>query len=275
VTEPVRAAGGVVVARGCEGEPDLLLVHRPRYDDWTFPKGKNEPGEPDEDCALREVAEETGIVCALGDELGITQYEDGRGRPKTVRYFAMRPLAGAFRPHNEVDEIAWLAPEAARERLTYDRDRPFVGLAPAPRPPLAFVRHASAGHRESWPGEDDTLRPLDPRGRAQAAGLVHQLEATQVDRIVSSPAVRCTQSVAPLAAARGLEIEVREELAEGVSEADELALVYELEGTGAVLCTHGDVLELLLGEMGEKGSTRIVDVETNGLRVQLSLPPPA
>jgi 8-oxo-(d)GTP phosphatase len=272
VTDTVRAAGGIV-ARTRAGDIEVLLVHRPRYDDWTFPKGKLEPDEGDEDGALREVHEETGIRCALGEEIGVTEYADSRSRAKIVRYFAMRPLAGAFRPHDEVDELAWLSREAARDRLTYGRDRHLIDRVPAVKPPLYFVRHASAGKRGAWRG-DDRLRPLDERGRNQAGGLVEQLEAAQIDRVVSSPAARCVETVAPLADARALPVEQRDELFEGASESDALALVYALDGSGAALCTHGDVLELLLGEMGKKGSTWVVDVDGNALNVLLVLPPP-
>jgi 8-oxo-dGTP diphosphatase len=101
----------------------VLLVHRPLYDDWTFPKGKLLPGESDEDGALREVEEETGLRCELGRELPSTSYRDGAGRPKTVRYWTMRRLGGAFRPHDEVDEVAWLPLAEAERRLDYERDR--------------------------------------------------------------------------------------------------------------------------------------------------------
>lgn len=111
------------MTRRRDGIDEVLLVHRPKYDDWTFPKGKADPGETDEECALREVAEETGLRCALGKELASTSYVDGHGRPKTVRYWAMRPLGGEFTPHAEVDEIRWLAPAEAAEALTYERDR--------------------------------------------------------------------------------------------------------------------------------------------------------
>ena len=114
----VRAAGGVVV-RGAR----VLLVHRPRYDDWTFPKGKADPGESDEDCALREVWEETGLRCELGAELPSTRYEDSQGRPKRVRWWRMTPVVGAFTPTDEVDEIRWLTREEAAELLSYDRDQ--------------------------------------------------------------------------------------------------------------------------------------------------------
>jgi 8-oxo-dGTP pyrophosphatase MutT (NUDIX family) len=115
----VRAAGGVV---GREGR--VLLVHRPRYDDWTFPKGKADDAEPDIVCALREVREETGFRCLTGRELSATEYVDAKGRTKRVRWWLMRPLEGEgeFEPSAEVDEIRWEAPAAARALLTYERD---------------------------------------------------------------------------------------------------------------------------------------------------------
>ena len=118
----VRAAGGLVVRDGHDGA-EVLLVHRPKYDDWTFPKGKVDPGESDEDAAVREVEEETGYRCALEIELPSTRYVDARGRPKVVRYWLMRVVDGEFVVNNEVDQIEWLTPAAASARLTYDRDR--------------------------------------------------------------------------------------------------------------------------------------------------------
>ena len=104
------------------GVPEVLLVHRPRYDDWSFPKGKAHEGESDEDCALREVGEETGLECVLGESLPTVSYEL-KGRPKRVRYWLMEPGGGAFAPHREVDRIEWLDLDEAEERLTYDHDR--------------------------------------------------------------------------------------------------------------------------------------------------------
>jgi 8-oxo-dGTP diphosphatase len=121
--EPVRAAGGVVHRTDGDGAVDVLLVHRPRYDDWTLPKGKLIAGESDEAAALREVEEETGLRCELGDELPSTRYRDKSGRAKVVRYWTMRPLGGEFRPHDEVDEIRWLPVEEADGVLSYPRDR--------------------------------------------------------------------------------------------------------------------------------------------------------
>ena len=104
----------------------MLLVHRPRYNDWALPKGKAEPGESDEACALREVEEETGLRCRLDRELGEVSYRDAGGRAKTVRYFSMRPVSGEFGANDEVDEVCWVAPLAAAALLTYEGDREIV-----------------------------------------------------------------------------------------------------------------------------------------------------
>jgi 8-oxo-dGTP diphosphatase len=122
----VRAAGGVVVRRDA-GEPELLVVHRPRYDDWTLPKGKAEPGESDEETARREVEEETSLVCEPRDEVAATEYEDAHGRPKRVRYFLMTLADGdEAAPKNEVDEVRWVTRDDAIELLSYERDRAIV-----------------------------------------------------------------------------------------------------------------------------------------------------
>lgn len=117
----IRAAGGVIERDGDQG-PEVLVVHRPRYGDWSFPKGKAELDEPDEDCALREVEEETGLRCELLDELPSTEYVDARGRPKRVRYWRMRVTGGRLSFEHEVDAADWLTVERAKERLSYGRD---------------------------------------------------------------------------------------------------------------------------------------------------------
>jgi 8-oxo-dGTP diphosphatase len=120
----VRAAGGVVSRHGGK---DLLVVHRPKYDDWSLPKGKAENGESDEDCAVREVEEETGFLCALGNELPTIRYVDRKGRFKEVRYWAMEPLSGELQEGNdEVDVVKWVSVTQAFERLSYVHDREVV-----------------------------------------------------------------------------------------------------------------------------------------------------
>ncbi len=118
----IRAAGGLVVRQGRDG-PEVLIVHRPRYHDWSFPKGKAHGDETDEECAVREVEEETGLVCELGEELPPTEYVDGSGRPKRVRYWRMRPVGGRVELLHEVDEARWVTPAEARRLLSYERDR--------------------------------------------------------------------------------------------------------------------------------------------------------
>jgi 8-oxo-dGTP pyrophosphatase MutT (NUDIX family) len=126
VSGAVRAAGGVV-ARERDGRVEVLVVHRPRYGDWGFPKGKVEDDESEEECALREVAEEARLRCELGRELGTIRYTDARGREKTVRYWAMSPLGGDASPGDGVDEVRWLPSTEAARLLTHERDREILG----------------------------------------------------------------------------------------------------------------------------------------------------
>ncbi len=136
MSEPpsIRAAGGVVWRRDPAGRVEVAVVHRPRYDDWSLPKGKLDAGETDEEAALREVEEETGLRCTLDEELGVVHYRDRKGRPKQVRYWSMQPIdphAEAFVPNHEVDECRWVALETARGVLTYVHDRELVDRLPS------------------------------------------------------------------------------------------------------------------------------------------------
>lgn len=123
MSDVVLAAGGLVVRREPDGISRVALIHRPRYDDWSFPKGKLVDGESHEDAARREVAEETGLRCELGPELASIEYVDRRGRPKVVRYWAMRAVDGEFVPTDEVDELRWLDIVTASKQLSYEHDR--------------------------------------------------------------------------------------------------------------------------------------------------------
>jgi 8-oxo-dGTP diphosphatase len=266
--ELVRAAGGVV-RRAAGSGPEVLLVHRPRYDDWTFPKGKAHPGESAQETALREVAEETGLHCFLGQELPSTSYRDSRGRPKVVRYWTMRVVSGSFKPDAEVDEIRWLAHDEAEDTLSYARDLEVLRAIP---PPLLVNRHASAGDSKQWVG-DDSIRPLDDRGLRQASHLVEQLAPFRIDRILSSPFTRCVQTVEPLSQARGIEVELADDLAEGAGAERVRSLLLELGGTATAICGHGPELVPLFGKT-KKGATVIVEAADGELGELGRLPPP-
>ena len=139
--------------------------------------------------------------------------------------------------------------------------------------PFLLVRHAWAGHSASWEG-DDRLRPLDDRGRRQADALPAALARFRIDRLVSSPYLRCTQTFEPIAAALGLPVEQRDELADDAKRKHALALMDELEGVTAALCTHGELLHRLLGDQTEKGETTVVERTAEGVRVLERIPPP-
>lgn len=261
---------------------EVLLVHRPRYDDWTFPKGKLHAGEDHRSAALREVEEETGLRCSLGVELAPSAYVDGRGRPKVVRWWAMTPGGGTFVPGPEVDEATWLPVADAASLLSYDRDREVLRAftSQAGSAAVLLVRHGDAGDRGRWRG-DDRLRPLSAEGRRQAQALVGQLAGYGVARVLSSAYVRCVQTVEPLAVARRLPLETSPALAEGATRDDVGALLAQVTGTAVVLCTHGDVAGEVLDAMGlpdgpcAKGSTWVLEPDGGRLVAARYLEPPA
>ncbi|MGH3165334.1 MAG: NUDIX hydrolase, partial [Trebonia sp.] len=197
----VRAAGAVAWRRGEDGPPEILLVHRKRYDDWSLPKGKSEPGELAPLTAVREVFEEGGAGLVLGRRLKPVRYMVN-GRPKVVSYWSARVTGtdpGAV-PNSEVDKIAWVTVEQAKTTVSYPRDIGVVedfAAAPAGTEPLILLRHAKAEPRGTWPG-DDADRPLDARGRAEAATLARLLTcfAPRVT-VVSSATARCLDTVRP------------------------------------------------------------------------------
>lgn len=135
VGHQVLAAGGLVCRRSGSGALEVLVIHRPRYRDWSFPKGKCDPGESFLDAAVREVREEVGLEVEVGDLLGDVEYLDHKGRAKVVRYWAMAPRSGAFEVNDEVDVARWVDLEEARELLTYDHDRGLLGRLSQVAPP--------------------------------------------------------------------------------------------------------------------------------------------
>jgi 8-oxo-dGTP diphosphatase len=268
---------------------EVLVVHRPRYDDWSLPKGKDEPGESPEAAAVREVLEEAGQPTRIISALGKSSYQTVAG-DKTVQWFAMRatgPLS--FVANGEVDRIEWLPPEAAVNLLTYPRDRQLVssidGEALLATGTFYLVRHGAAGDRNLWKG-DDTQRPLTVKGERQAEAIARILQDEEIERIISSPYLRCTQTVEPLAAATGLPLEIDDSLAEAEGGKPTRDLIKALAGTNAVLCSHGDVIPALLDWMVrrgmllksifdcKKGSIWQVDINAGEFQKARYFPPP-
>ena len=193
----------------------IALVHRPRYDDWSLPKGKADSGESAPVTAGREVWEETGFRSVLGRALTTVSYAV-TGGPKTVQYFAARATTGSFTANKEVDKLEWLPAGVARARMSYEFDKAVLDTFGLERPDLRgvlLVRHARAGHRESFDG-DDALRPLDAKGRRQAQALVAELAPFGPGAVHSAPAERCRATVAPLARSLGRSVEIEPLLAE-------------------------------------------------------------
>jgi 8-oxo-dGTP diphosphatase len=187
---------------------EVALVHRPKYDDWSLPKGKLAVGEHPLLGAVREVCEETGYVGVPGRPLGETRYSKD-GDPKRVRYWAMSVASGAFAPNDEVDQLMWLPPREGQRFLMPDRDRRILAefaRDSSPTWPLVLTRHGNAGDRTSWPGPDRE-RPLDDVGHAQAKAFVPLLDMYQVQRVLSADVLRCMETVGPYAALRRLPVE--------------------------------------------------------------------
>jgi len=257
----IRAAGAVLWRRAVSGD-EVALIHRRRYDDWSLPKGKREPGEHVLATAVREVAEETGVRVILGRWLGQTRYSSF-GRSKLVDYWAARsanPDAGpGFVPNDEVDALDWLPVPAAPERLSYQRDALLLAkfaAVPADTVPFILLRHASAGSKRAWPG-DDLARPLDARGAAHAERLAGLLSSFGPCRVISSAAERCVATVRPYAALTGAAIEIDAEFTVqqpgGVSPG-QLKRAGQIvdDGQATIICAHGENLPLLLQAICER-----------------------
>ena len=211
-TTGVVHAAGAVLWRVRAGGIETALVHRPRYDDWSFPKGKSMPGEHVLLTAVREVEEETGVRAALGRRLASQSYP-AEGQTKRVEYWAARPVsAEQFTPNDEVDALAWLPLPAARERLSYPRDVSLLDsftADPADTAPVILLRHAAAVAKKAWrdAGHDDDLaRPLSDAGKEQAGVLGELLSTFAPARVISSAARRCLDTVTPYAERAGVPV---------------------------------------------------------------------
>jgi 8-oxo-dGTP diphosphatase len=265
--DDVVAGGAVLWRPGPRGGQEIALVHRPRYDDWAFPKGKAEPGETLPFTTVREVAEETGQRARLGAILGDVRYQVPEGG-KLVRYWAARALGGRFIPTPEVDQLIWVSIERAADQLSYRHDlevlRRFVDTGPATST-VVLVRHAKAGNRSRWHGEDD-LRPLSPTGHRQAVKLVPFLWLFHPNRLHSAPLLRCRQTLAPLAQRMGgAPIGDEPLLAEAGYWVDPTAgrdrlLALGAEPVVSVVSSQGGVIPDLVGVLGKPAGVDPDDV---------------
>ena len=251
----VRAAG-VVLLREREGIKEVLIIHRPFREDWSLPKGKVDPGEHALASAVRECDEETGLMPILGCPLPTQTYRV-MNQSKVVQYW--RATVGGdfgFYPDDETDEIAWVAVERAKEHLTYPSDVGLVKNAAAlpETSPLILLRHSQAVKRANFEGAEDSYRPLTGKGRTQSRQLVPVLSAFDIGAIRTSSAVRCRETVEPLAAALHTAIDTEHVLTESVHEAapaataDRIAeLAHDRRAT--LICTHRPVLPTLVGAL--------------------------
>ena len=261
-------AAGTIPWRVRDGELQVALVHRPRYDDWSWPKGKLDKDEDWAAAAARETEEETGHTVRLGVPLPSSSYpfldRDGSMQTKEVHYWAAEVIGGNGKLVNEIDEVAWLGVGEAHARLHYARDRTQLRAVAALHHdgnletwPLVIVRHARALPRSSW-HKADWLRPLDDRGRGRAERMVPVLRAYAPKRLVTSPSTRCSQTLAPYAAASKMRLLGNPALSEEVFAEDPtraLILLDKLFARSApvVLCTHGP----LLGGLLERVAARV------------------
>jgi 8-oxo-(d)GTP phosphatase len=248
----LTAAGGVVW-RGRPGAVEIAVIHRARYDDWSLPKGKVKSRESLLNGAVREVAEELAARVAVSRRIGSGRYLVG-GVRKTVTYWVMRWLDDDGERDLEVDDVVWLAPNEARRRLTYDLDRAVVSdfaAIPVPEAVVVLVRHAKAGKRSEWRG-DDARRPPDVTGEQQAARLVGLLSYFAPTRVVSANRTRCEQTVEPLARALKLPVETDPTFADENLRPRATAnalLALAKPGSVTVVCSQGVTIPTLISEL--------------------------
>ncbi len=267
----IRAAGALLWRPSRRHGVKVALVHRPRYDDWSLPKGKALPGETGPVTAAREVEEETGFSSAVGRALTAVTYEVSAG-PKTVAYFAARQLGGSFAANKEVDELDWLPISTVAEKMTYEYDRVVLDTFALEEPWLqsvALVRHARAGHRESFDG-DDSARPLDGKGRRQAEALAVELAPFAPVAVHSAPMERCRETVGPLAQQFGLIIADEPLLGEDAYRDDPAGArrkLVELAGTlggegSVVACSQGGVIPGVVKSLAGRADVTIGEAGT-------------
>jgi 8-oxo-dGTP pyrophosphatase MutT (NUDIX family)/phosphohistidine phosphatase SixA len=264
MTAGVVVAGGGVLWRGDPLDPEVVLVHRPAYDDWSLPKGKAKPGEHVLVAAIREVAEETGHLPRIGPHLTEVRYlvrSGGRSTRKVVSYWSMRAAGGDFVPSREVDEIRWLPLRDARRTLTAARDRDVLDVfarTPRDTTPIMLVRHAATASTSSSSRGGSRLNRA---GRIQASALVPILEGLGVTDLVSADVPSCVETLRPVASATGLPVHRDADLARAAFLGNEHDVVERVrrsavDSDGLVVCAQQPVLVGLLAALGQAGRRR-------------------
>lgn len=259
---PIYAAGGLLWRQAGKAV-EVALVHRPRYQDWSLPKGKANRRETPPLTAHREVLEETGFHSVIGRRLTIVRYAVATG-PKLVEYFTAHAIGGEFVPNREVDQLRWLSIARARALVTYEFDRAVLdtfALQPASLTSLVLVRHARAGVRESWAGPD-ARRPLDSKGKKQAAALRRELAPFGPKAVFSAPIERCRATVAPLAKTLGLKIRSEEALTEDAyrdnpAAARRLVSYLARIGEPVAVCSQGGVIPGVVKSLASRADLKI------------------
>lgn len=250
----IRAAGALLWREDSELRIEIALIHRPRYGDWSLPKGKVEDGETTLHCAYREVFEETGVQAQFTRELGTVEYKES-GELKRVKYWAAKAfsLDQPFTVNEEVDEIKWLTPEAATALATHASDKSIIEnfLSQEPRTDtLIILRHAKALERGDW-DEIDSKRTLDEKGLLQAESLIAHLAPFAINEIYSSNYLRCVQTVTPLAAARKLRVTEIPNLNEEIFDLEpersiSFANAVKQDEKNILICSHNPVIPTML-----------------------------
>ena len=255
----ILAAGAVLWRKSEKKKIEVLIIHRPKYDDWTFPKGKAEIGEPLIACAYREVLEETNIETAFGPYLGEVEYLTNDGKKKVSFWSAKVVKEKDFKPNTEVDQLKWLEVTKVKELLTLDTDRKILEQflqIELDTKPLILLRHAKAVTRDEWQGEDDD-RPLDSYGQNQAKRLLAMYQVFNLEQIHSSDAVRCYDTVVAIAKGLGIKLEVTGKLSESTFKKDkEKAFDYAKDlmklNESVLLCSHNPILPKMLNKLTKK-----------------------
>jgi 8-oxo-dGTP diphosphatase len=250
----IRAAGALLWRENSQLEIEIALIHRPRYGDWSLPKGKVDDGETTLQCAYREVFEETGVKAQFTRELGSVEYLES-GESKRVKYWAAKAPSfdQQFKVNEEVDEIRWLNPADATSLATHDSDKSIIEnfLSQEPRTDtLIILRHTKALERGDW-DDLDSKRTLDEKGLRQAASLITHLAPFAIDEIYSSDYIRCVQTVTPLADVRNLRITEIPNLNEENFDLDpersiSFANAVKQDEKNILLCSHNPVIPTML-----------------------------